>query len=993
MKRILDIFLSCLLVLLCAPLLVFIAIVLRLENKGPVFFKQVRMGQKFRPFNRYKFRTFVYDNSLEMKLPDSEKQDFYSFTRFGRILRQFKLDELPQLFNVLKGEMSLVGPRPELPYYVDKFRDEYQEILSVRPGLMDLNFLTYSDGLFPAGTYTNKSTISEARYIGETLPEKIRLAKLYLEHKSLLFDATVIGQTFFNLLGFRSLLLKMRPSHGIGGVEFCSDSMARNFILKHRRMLVVIFDLCLIALANYIAFWLRFDGQIPNDTFKLFTDMLPWLIVIRGLAFMLFSLNEGLWRYVSIWDVKKIVAGVIAGTIVFYGVTSWMLAVTGYPRSIFIIDSIVLIGFLVGMRIAVRLFRERKVLNRMKRVLIIGAGDAGAKIVREMQADPSCTYSPIGFVDNNQNKIGKRIHGVKVLGTRNDLKAILSTVTPEEVLVALPAASPTIIREITTALEPFKLPIKTLPKLDDILDGKVAINQIRPLAIEDLLQRPSVGLTPEPVSRLVKGKRVLVTGAGGSIGSELCRQIVGFNPKSLILYERHENSLYAIGSELADNGQGRHVYSVLGDITDTDRLHWTMSEYCPDIIFHAAAHKHVPLMELNPGEAFKNNVLGTQLVAEAAVRYEVEQFVLISTDKAVNPSSVMGATKRGAELVIQAMAKQNHTRFLTVRFGNVLGSNGSVVPRFQRQIKAGGPVTVTHPEVRRYFMSIPEAVGLVLQAATLGEQGAIYLLEMGEQIKLVDLAKNLIRLSGHLPDEVPIQFVGLRPGEKLQEELVGFGEEARPSSFEKILKINPEISLDTSFLQKVKEVVKNTSFSSPQLLFTQIQQLIPTFISPEPMYLHSLSNGHHTQTEIVSNRPKKILLVDDDRKVRDAMCSLLEAQGYACEGADHGGVALEWLETQHADLVITDNKMPVLGGSEFLERLKRKNQSCKPHVMVLSGNLEDEDKENALKAGACAVFDKPGKFSEILPVIDRILNDNALLRTSIEIKPIPIESP
>ncbi len=973
MKRFFDISCACFLVLLFSPLLILIAILIKLESSGSVFFKQVRVGQAFRPFHQYKFRTFVYDNSLEISSPDSEKPDFYSFTRIGQMLRQLKLDELPQLFNVLKGEMSLVGPRPELPYYVNKFRDEYQEILKVRPGLMDLTSLTYPGGFFDKEK--NKTSTSETEYISESLPEKIRLAKLYLEHNSFLFDVTVIGQTFLNLFGLRSLLLKMRPSHSSVAIEIAPDSSVRNFLLRHRRILVVIFDLFLIAMANYVAFWLRFDGQIPHDTFKIFTDMLPWLVVIRGLSFVLFSLNEGLWRYVSIWDVKKIVAGVIAGTIVFYGTTAWVLGITGYPRSIFIIDSIVLIGFLVGMRIAVRLFRERKVLNRMKRVLIIGAGDAGAKIVREMQADPSCTYSPIGFIDDDQNKMGKRIHGVKVLGTRDALKAILDIVIPEEVLVALPAASPTIIREITTALEPFKLPIKTLPKLDDILDGKVAINQIRPLVIEDLLQRPSVGLSLEPVSRLIKGKRVLVTGAGGSIGSELCRQIIGFNPDSLVLYERHENSLYAIGSELADNGQDHRVYSILGDITDTHRLDWTMSEYFPDIIFHAAAHKHVPLMELNPGEAFKNNVLGTQLVAEAAVRYEVEQFVLISTDKAVNPSSVMGATKRGAELVVQAMAKQNHTRFLTVRFGNVLGSNGSVVPRFQRQIKAGGPVTVTHPEVRRYFMSIPEAVGLVLQAATLGEQGAIYLLEMGEQIKLVDLAKNLIRLSGHLPDEVPIQFVGLRPGEKLQEELVGFGEEAQPSSFEKILKINPEISLDTSFLQKVKEVVKNNSFSSPQLLLTQMQQLIPTFISLETQYLQGPSNGHHAQTEIVPSRPKRILLVDDDPKVRDAMRTLLEARGYTCEDAEHGGVALEWLETQHADLVITDNKMPVLGGFEFLECLKQKNKSSLPPVMVLSGNLGNEDKENALKAGACAVFDKPGQFNEILPVIDRILKD------------------
>ena len=356
----------------------------------------------------------------------------------------------------------------------------------------------------------------------------------------------------------------------------------------------------------------------------------------------------------------------------------------------------------------------------MKRVLIIGAGDAGVEIVRDMQVNPSCIYAPIGFVDDDPAKLGKRMYGVQVLGTRHDLLDLLQTVKPEEVLMALPGVEPGIARDITTMLAQFKIPIKTLPRLDDILDGKISVNQIRPLVIEDLLQRPPVDLNLDSVQRLIEGKQVLVTGAGGSIGSELCRQIIEFHPQALILYERHENSLYIIGSELADHGHALLIHPVLGDITDVLRLNETIEAHHPDIIFHAAAHKHVPLMEMNPGEALKNNVLGTRLVAEAAIQHGIEYFVLISTDKAVNPSSVMGATKRGAELVIQTLARDSATCFLTVRFGNVLGSNGSVVPRFQAQINAGGPVTVTHSEVRRYFMSIPEAVGLVLQAATLG---------------------------------------------------------------------------------------------------------------------------------------------------------------------------------------------------------------------------------------------------------------------------------
>ncbi len=970
-----EILVGCLLLILCAPLMVFIAILIRLESNGPIFFKQIRMGQGFRHFYRYKFSTLVYGNSKNVD--EVEMDRVQSFTRIGRILRQFKLDELPQLFNVVKGEMSLVGPRPELPYYVDKFRDEYREILTVRPGLMDLAFLTFTDALPFVEGHTVKPQLTEATYIGETLPEKIKLAKLYLEHASFLFDMAVIGQTFLNMLGLRSVLLKMSASQSSGKPGFLQESSFWSLLLRHRRILVVTFDLGLIVLANYLAFWLRFDGEIPESEYALFTDILPWLLVIRGASFMLFSLNEGLWRYVSIWDVKKILVGVSLGTVVFYGLVAWALGVQGYPRSVFIIDSILLIGFLVGMRLVVRLFRERKVLSQMKRVLVIGAGDVGAKIVREMQTQPSCSYAPVGFVDDDPNKWGKRIHGIKVLGSRQDLDRILRTFEPEEVLLALPTATPEVVREITTTLEPFCLPIKTLPNLESILDGKISINHIRALSITDLLQRPAVELTPERVSRLIENKRIFVTGAGGSIGSELCRQISQLSPKSLILYERHENSLYTIGSELADNRQSTLVHLVLGDITDVQRLDDTIRAYEPDIIFHAAAHKHVPMMEENPGEAAKNNLIGTKMVAEAAVKNKVEHFVLISTDKAVNPSSVMGATKRAAELVIQAMAQGSSTCFLTVRFGNVLGSNGSVVPRFQNQIKSGGPVTVTHPDVRRYFMSIPEAVGLVLQAATLGEQGAIYLLEMGEQVKLVDLARNLIRLSGHIPEkEIAIEFVGLRPGEKLEEELVGSGELTTPSSFDKILKIQSGASIGNSFLLKLQEMAEVGIFNDPQLVIKQLQQLVPTFVPKKKVA--ECNESANWQTLSIDSEPggtKRILLVDDDRKVRDAMRSCLEAQGYSCAEADHGALALEWLETQHADLVITDNSMPVLGGLEFLGRLKWKNESCPPHVMVLSGNLAKEDKEMVLKAGACAVFDKPGKFSEILPAIDRILKD------------------
>ena len=830
-KRVVDVLGAVGGLVVCAPLFVVIAILIKLDSQGPVLFRQVRVGRGFREFFLYKFRTMERDASKRggaITIGEDPR-----VTRIGGYLRKLKLDELPQLFNVLKGDMSLVGPRPEVSYYVEKFREDYQDVLTVRPGLTDLASLKYIDEQALLG----KAAKPEDEYTNKILPEKIRLAKLYIEHASFVFDLAVIAQTLLQLLGMRSVILKVTDRDNYDEVAVFESSMIFHLLSKYRRPIIITLDLALIVLANYSAFWLRFDGQIPSGDTQIFLKTLPALVVIRLIAFMVFRLNEGLWRYISIWDLKKIIAGVLAGTMAFYCLVNWGFNFPDYPRSIYIIDSILLVGFLCGVRIAVRLFRERKVLRKTKRVLIIGAGDAGENIVREMQTHSTSSYTPIGFVDDDESKVATRIHGVKVLGTRQDLSSILHAHKPEEVLVALPGTHSAVLREITAMLAPFTVRIKTLPNLGDILEGKVTISQIRDLAIEDLLQRPPVGLDPQPVRSLIVGKRVLVTGAGGSIGSELCRQIVELHPTALILYERHENSLYTIAGELADQGHSGVTHGVLGDITDVSRLQETFKTFRPDIIFHAAAHKHVPLMELNPGEAFKNNVLGTRLVADAAAQFGVEYFVLISTDKAVNPSSVMGATKRAAELVVQEMATRSQTRFVTVRFGNVLGSNGSVVPRFQKQIKAGGPVTVTHPEVRRYFMLIPEAVTLVLQVAAIGEQGAIYILEMGEQIKLVDLARNLIRLSGHGTDKnIPIQFIGLRPGEKIEEELVGEGERAVPSAVDKILQIQSEQFFDpkilTQMLRKAEDLL--VSSHSPSVI-ELLQKLVPTFHRPETL--------------------------------------------------------------------------------------------------------------------------------------------------------------
>jgi FlaA1/EpsC-like NDP-sugar epimerase len=585
-----------------------------------------------------------------------------------------------------------------------------------------------------------------------------------------------------------------------------------------------------VPLANYLAFWLRFDGDIPPEFQERFIQLLPALLVLRAVAFVASRLHYGLWRYVSISDLKAIVTGVAASSVAFYILVSWIIQAS-YPRTVIVIDALILILILSGLRMTRRLVREMHG-GTGRRVIIIGAGDAGEMIVRELIFGSSSDYHPVGFIDDNRTKIGRYIHGVPVLGTTEDIDGVLEATKAEEVLIAMPAAEPSVVRQLVRKLEPFKVPIKTLPNLRDILEGTVSVKEIRDLAVEDLLARAPVGLDPAPVERLVKSRRVLVTGAGGSIGSELCRQIIKLEPASLVMLDRYENSLHALVVELVDIGFGSGLYAIVGDITDRVRIDEILTKYQPQIVFHAAAHKHVPLMEASPCEAIKNNVRGTRLLAEAAERHNVDTFIMISTDKAVNPTSVMGASKRVAELLIQLRQRGSGTSFATVRFGNVLASNGSVVPRFVEQIRRGGPITVTHPEMRRFFMLIPEAVQLVLHAAAQAENGGTYVLEMGEQVKLVDMARDMIRLSGLVPDEdIAITFVGLRPGEKLYEELVSTGETLSPSSVEKILKVTSTTPVDASWLERAMQLEEAALAGDEGQTTTLLRALVSDYVA------------------------------------------------------------------------------------------------------------------------------------------------------------------
>jgi FlaA1/EpsC-like NDP-sugar epimerase len=600
-----------------------------------------------------------------------------------------------------------------------------------------------------------------------------------------------------------------------------------------RRALGVVLHALLVVCATAAAFWLRFDGEIPPASRQLAIDTVPLLVFLRLLVFLSFRLFDGLWRYTSLWDGRNIVAAAGASSLLFYGITAVLLPGTRYPLSILVIDTMILVCLMTGVRLAYRMYGELVQAPRGRTVLIYGAGDAGEMIVRDMRNRPEYDLKPVGFLDDDAAKMGRSIHGVPVLGTGADAERVIAAYAPDEVLIAVPSAPPETMRRIVRSLEHSKVRITTFPNLLHVVGRPVDVKQIRELRVEDLLARAPVGLDLEPVRRMVRGACVLVTGAGGSIGSEICRQVASLGPSQLVALDRYENSLVEVVNGIATTHPGVPVHAVIADVTDDRRIDDLFAEHRPAVVFHAAAHKHVPLMEGNACEAVKNNVRGSRVMAQAALRHRASQFVLISTDKAVNPVSVMGATKRIAELTVRELAGGGRAvNFVTVRFGNVLGSNGSVVPRFLEQIRRGGPVTVTHPDMTRYFMLIPEAVQLVLCAATLPAHGATYVLDMGEPVRLLEMAHDLIRLSGYIPEEeIPIEITGVRPGEKLHEALVGPGEAVEASPIPKILHVRPAglTASDTAFLERVSALERAASAGDAVEVFALLRRLVPTF--------------------------------------------------------------------------------------------------------------------------------------------------------------------
>ena len=837
-KRAFDFVFSLIGLVALSPLLVVVAAAVRLHDGGPVFFLQERVGRGFRPFKIIKFRTM--EPGAEARGRAITARGDARITGVGRVLRKTKIDELPQLVNVLKGEMSLVGPRPEVPKYIEMFRRDFEEILKVRPGITDYASVRYKDEEEALGAATDP----ERYYVSDVLPAKIGLNLSYIRNRGMLEDVKVILVTLSALYTrplmklFDFLMKKLDSltagSRAVPAIERMVDGR------RGRVMLSV--HAALAAASAFLAFSIVFDGEVPLR----FKEAVPWfalgVLAVRLPLFSAFGLYRSLWRYTGMVDLARIIGSVTCGTAVLFAGGELTRHTFLFPRTVIVVEWILAIGLMSAPRLALRAYRDFTLSGGKgagKRVLILGAGNAGEMIVRDMRKNPHL-HEPVGFVDDDPAKQGLYIHGVPILGTTHEILRVVRTCRPEEILIAIPSGGPATLQRIMKTASECKLPIQTLPNLTDVLEGHVSINQIRPLELEDLLPRPPVKADADKLRAFTFGKTVMVTGAGGSIGSEICRQAIDLGAKSVIAFERHENSLYNLEMELRHRCRGVRFFPVVGDVNDPYRLEEVLKLYSPDTLYHAAAHKHVPMMEINPREAIYNNVLGTRKTAMLAGTCGVETFVLISTDKAVNPTSIMGASKRFCELIVRALNEGSKTKYITVRFGNVLGSSGSVVPLFREQIKRGGPVTVTHPDIERYLMLIPEAVQLVMQAASMGKGGEIFVLDMGDPIKIADLAKSLIVLSGYEPEkDVKIEYVGLRPGEKLYEELFDESEEVSVTPDSKVYRaVAKDLPSKATVLGYAGQLEKCVLRKDTHGMITLLCQLVSN-------YSHPLANREH----------------------------------------------------------------------------------------------------------------------------------------------------
>lgn len=609
----------------------------------------------------------------------------------------------------------------------------------------------------------------------------------------------------------------------------------KDYKLIIRRIALVIIDIISVIFASFFALATRFEFvvyNIPEEHWKSLSHYLPAFVVISLFLFFLFRIYSSLWEYAGLEEVFNIIWACVISGVVQFGI---VLITNGLmPRSYYLLVIIYQVIFVAGTRFAYRYTRMRRqhrnfAWKNKKRVMLVGAGEAGNTLLTEMENSKYIQDKVYCVIDDDPAKIGKYIRGVKVVGNRYSIKQNVQKYKIDQIIIAMPSAKGSDMRSILDICKETECELKTLPGVFQLINGEVNVSKLRPVSIEDLLGREEVKVNLDEIMGYVSDKVVMVTGGGGSIGSEICRQIAKHHPKRLVIFDIYENNAYEIQQELKRNHPELTLSTLIGSVRDENRLDAVFEKYRPQIVYHAAAHKHVPLMEKSPNEAIKNNVLGTYKLVQMADKWGVERFVQISTDKAVNPTNIMGASKRICEMIIQSYNEKSETKFVAVRFGNVLGSNGSVIPLFKKQIENGGPVTVTHENMIRYFMTIPEAVSLVLQAGSYAKGGEIFVLDMGEPVKIMDLAKNMIRLSGlTLGKDIEIEITGLRPGEKLYEELL-MDEEGMTTTPNKQIFIGHPIDIDEKALYKALRVMDMAAYNETNDMRMIVESIVPTY--------------------------------------------------------------------------------------------------------------------------------------------------------------------
>ncbi|MCF2682336.1 nucleoside-diphosphate sugar epimerase/dehydratase [Faecalicatena contorta] len=608
-----------------------------------------------------------------------------------------------------------------------------------------------------------------------------------------------------------------------------------NYQLLIRRICLIILDIACIIGASVAALLTRFEFQfssIPEEFLDVITKYEIYFIIITLLVFIVFRIYSSLWEYAGIEEVFSIILACLLSELFKIGIIAVTWSVM--PRSWYVLDVLYLMILIGGSRFVYRMARMRRhnrafPWRKRKRVMVIGGGEAGRALIAEIQNSQYLNQQVCCIIDDDPAKQGKYIKGIKIVGGRNTIKWNVTRYNVQQIIVTIPSAGAATLRPILDICKETECELLIIPGVYQLVNGEVSVSKLRPVSIDDLLGREEIQVNLDEVMGYVSGKVIMVTGGGGSIGSELCRQLATHHPKQLIIFDIYENNAYDIQQELLRNHPELNLVVLIGSVRDENRLESIFKKYHPELVYHAAAHKHVPLMEDSPNEAIKNNVLGTYKLVEMADRFHVKKFVQISTDKAVNPTNIMGASKRICEMIIQTYNKRSETEFVAVRFGNVLGSNGSVIPLFKKQIEHGGPVTVTHPDIIRYFMTIPEAVSLVLQAGAYAEGGEIFVLDMGEPVKILDLAKNLIRLSGlKLGQDIEIEFTGLRPGEKLYEELL-MDEEGMTDTPNKLIHIGHPIDVDEDKLSYALYVLENAAERETDDMRLIVESVVPTY--------------------------------------------------------------------------------------------------------------------------------------------------------------------